>query len=178
MTDEQWRPLRGLLLQAGTTLFDAHGLVLEDGGADEVPGPRELVAASASLTGTGLRVRLTLLMDHALLRCTHPLWGRGALKERELRGWSCELLNQLLGLLKAQLRARGLHGQAGLPTCLIGPEVGRIYAPREKTRAVILVGRGGSVQIRVHGALSAGVVIGEVLEGAAAGVPGGVLLFD
>lgn len=166
LSQSQVEVLRAMLLDASISVFLAHGLTMVDDGDGDAPaaGPAaagEQIAAAASFEGERIRGRLSLLAPYGSLLESHPLRGVRPLQERELRDWICEVVNQILGLLKARLGRRGLGFEQGLPSCLIGPGIGRVYAAQAGTLSVALRGRSGRATVQLRATLAPGAGLAE-----------------
>lgn len=140
-TQEQMEVLRGLLLEASTSLFAEQGLTLEEDARDPGdlgPAWAEHAVAISDFEGAQIRGRLALLVPYSFLDLFHPLRGSRPLTERDKRDWLCELVNQLLGLLKAGLAARQVQFEQGLPNSLVGQFLSRIFSSGGGVLRVVL----------------------------------------
>jgi hypothetical protein len=170
MTDEQWQRLRPLLLRCCTSLFESHGLVVEDAVRDQVsPAGGEQVVGFISFEGEQMMGKLMLSAPWALLRRAHPLARDGVpLPEQELRDWICELLNQLLGRLKNLLTAHGVSFKVGIPRYFMGADLHHFYQPRRGARVLSLRWQELEAQLQVQAVVSRRVefpALSELREG-------------
>lgn len=122
MDVQEWNQIDGLVVSCTEALFTSMGLPLEHlGVVDDAAAPQHQTLGIMGFGGVQMRGALLLSADVAALAGTHPVTtSRAAVPEEELRDWSGELANQLLGRIKNQLLSYGLVIQLSTPTTISG----------------------------------------------------------
>jgi CheY-specific phosphatase CheX len=125
MDTHEWREIGSIVADCSTRLFRALGVELDYVGCQEpIPCADELTVAVIGLAGMEMRGSLVVGTTPNLLVLTHPLTkDRSKLDEDQLRDWSGELANQLIGRIKIRLLAHGITISLGTPTTMSGREL-------------------------------------------------------
>lgn len=144
----------------------------------EVPvDPAEQLAAFIGFSADPLRGAITLLLPVALVRRSYPLQLKTGIEaDLELFDWSGEIVNRLLGRVKAGLALRGVDVEPSTPKTMMGEQIQFVVSEQSNVCALSF-GCGGSAVAVLVDAISAGEgVIFRSPQGVDATQPEGELL--
>jgi CheY-specific phosphatase CheX len=170
----------GLVVSAARTLFEAHGLTVEESTAKEGETRVEHdIAASIGFTAPQAQgaVLMTTRKDVVTRAWPRELRHREP-SERDACDWAGELVNQLLGRVKNALIPFGLTLEQSTPTVVTGRHVHR--APASTNVAcchLFLVVGGGSILVYFDAIISLSLVWSESADTSARSAEGDVHLF-
>jgi hypothetical protein len=101
--------LEGILADSCRKLFSAYGIDITTGGAPESPQP---LLGRIHFVGRDMSGNLTIGLDREQLKKSLPVKTD---RQADLEDWVRELANQLMGLVKTRLQARGVNVMLSLP---------------------------------------------------------------
>lgn len=127
--------------------FQAYGVACNK--ADEAPsiaGPE--MGSLVGFRGKSLRGGLAFVASADFVERLLPVPKRPARGELQLRDWSAEIANQLVGRLKNKLSAHEINFEIGTPVCFRGSSIRLSFLP--DADGVTLDFAAGSDQVRVY----------------------------
>jgi hypothetical protein len=131
---QQHQILNDLYVQACGSLLSAYGLTVDihEWSGGKSPHKKSYISL-LSATGEGISLSSMLKIDRDLVVSIHPL-GRGEVTQGDLKDWTRELNNQLVGRLKNKLLGYGHAVTIGLPILIRGTDVSPIAASDSEVR--------------------------------------------
>jgi hypothetical protein len=139
--------------------------------------PAEQLAAFIGFSADEVRGAITVLLPVALVRRSYPLKLKSGIEaELDLFDWSGEIVNRLLGRIKAGLAKRGVDVEPSTPKTMMGEQIQFVVSEQSNVCALSFVCGADAVAVLVD-AISAGErVIFRTPEDAASSQPEGELL--
>jgi hypothetical protein len=120
----------------------------------------EQLAAFIGFSGEPLRGAVTLLAPTELVRVSYPLRLKEGLQgSLDLFDWSGEIVNRLLGRIKADLAARGVEIEPSTPKAMMGEQLQFSLAQRSAVCALEFGCANHSVIILVDAVSTTGVIL-------------------
>jgi hypothetical protein len=107
--DDPQALLEDILADSCRKLFSAYGIDITTGGAPESPQP---LLGRIHVVGRDMSGNLTIGLDREQLKKSLPVKTD---RQADLEDWVRELANQLMGLVKTRLQARGVNVMLSLP---------------------------------------------------------------
>jgi hypothetical protein len=107
--DDPNASLEEILAESCRKLFSAYGIDITTGGAPESPQP---LLGRIHFVGRDMSGNLTIGLDREQLKKSLPIKTD---RQADLEDWVRELANQLMGLVKTRLQARGVNVMLSLP---------------------------------------------------------------
>lgn len=168
----------GDVLEASVTeLFGSYGFACERA-TEAVAAPSESVELGSvvGFRGKGVRGGLAFVAPLELIARLLPVPPDSARGDLQLRDWSAEIANQLLGRMKNKLSSRALDFDVGTPVCFTGTSIKLVFLPDADGFSLEFVAANAPVRVHLDCTLSAAIHGGEV-EPARIALEGDVLLF-
>lgn len=128
-------------------LFAAYGVACSREDTLEPVGGLEM-GSIVGFTGAGVRGGLAFVAPAALVAKLLPVPRQDANAELQLRDWSAEIANQLVGRLKNKLSAHAIDFDVGTPVCFRGSSIRLSFLP--ECDGVTLAFRTGDAPVRVY----------------------------
>lgn len=151
MDTQQRNLINDIVVEGTTSLFAAFGVSLQTAGAfDVAPSSQGIKIAVIGFAGKQMCGSLLLNASDELLRSSYPVHGTTPdVAAHDLRDWTGELSNQLLGRIKKKLLGYGVVIQLSTPITLSGSEV-RIGPPMPEAECLPyrFASESGWVQVR------------------------------
>jgi CheY-specific phosphatase CheX len=151
--DQDW--FRGSLSASVAEFFRDYGI--EDANVDEArmsrlppPSSEHELGSVVGIRGEQLRGGLAFVAPAALVARTLPVPRDAARAERQLRDWSGEIANQLVGRLKNKLAARALDFEVGTAACFGGMSIRVVPRPSPNDESVACACVVASAGVRIY----------------------------
>jgi CheY-specific phosphatase CheX len=147
------RFVRRVLASCVKEFFDAHGIACEICPERSAPAPIEHVehvelGSIIGFRGTSVRGGLAFVAPMELISEILPVPRSVEHPDAQMRDWSAEIANQLVGRFKNKLSARSLDFDVGAPVCFTGKAIRFVFLP--DAEGVSLCFRASSSSIHVH----------------------------
>jgi CheY-specific phosphatase CheX len=174
MIEEHWQRLRPMIVESTTSLLDTYGMPTEcveeqDCGV----APNEGLAASLGFTGDQMQGSLVICAPLTLLRHAFPNLRSSASLE-DLRDWTGELANQLLGRVKRRVLVYGVEFYLSTPSVVTGRDLRSISG--EGARRLAFACPAGTLYVEIQAHIAPGVRFVDLADVSPA-MEGDVLLF-
>jgi len=170
---------RDIVIGACRHVFPQCGLPisLDPTNLDVPVDPAEQLAAFIGFSADSMRGALTVLLPVALVRRSYPLTLKGGLEAHlELFDWSGEIVNRLLGRVKAGLATRGVDVEPSTPKTMMGEQLQFVHSQHSHVCALSFACEGAAVAVLVDAISDGEKVFFRSSEDAAASQPEGELL--
>jgi CheY-specific phosphatase CheX len=119
-----WEHINEIVVGCAEALFSAVGLPIRRAShTEEVVGASPQMLSLIGFGGSQLRGAVLLSASRPVLERSYPIRHADAVSDDDLRDWSAELVNQLLGRIKNQLLSRGVTIQLSTPTAISGVQI-------------------------------------------------------
>jgi CheY-specific phosphatase CheX len=147
--DQQER-VRRALASAVTDLFESYGFPCElfDEQGERAQAERGELGSVIGFRGNGVRGGLAFVAPFELIAKLLPVPTSPHSSDVQLRDWSGEMTNQILGRFKNKLSTRTLDFDVGIPVCFTGKAIRFVFLP--DAEGLSLVFRTDSTLVRVH----------------------------
>lgn len=176
MDSEQRAFVENALTASVVELFASYGVQCI---ADAQPAP----AADAELSsiigfrGKDLRGGLAFVVTSDLAAELLPVSRSPEQPELQLRDWSAEMSNQLLGRLKNKLAAKAIDFKVGSPACFTGRSVRLVFMPARESFTLTFRVAAGTARIHLDCSIREGVPFDLDIQDLRIVAEGDVLLF-
>ncbi len=169
--------VRDVLEASVTELFDSYGLTCDlTQVVDEESSPSVELGSIVGFRGRGVRGGLAFVAALGLIERMLPVPRDLTRADLQLRDWSAEMANQLVGRMKNKLSTKTFDFDVGTPVCFTGKSIKLVFLPDADGLSLAFMAEGTPVRIHLDCTLSSDLVSGEAL--ALRIVPeGDVLLF-
>lgn len=169
--------VRNVLEASVTELFGSYGLTcdLNQVGAGTSPAGVEL-GSIVGFRGKGVRGGLAFVAPLNLIERMLPVPRDLTRADLQLRDWSAEMANQLVGRMKNKLSTKTFDFDVGTPVCFTGKSIKLVFLPDADGLSLEFTADGTPVRIHLDCTLSPFLASGEV-EALRIVPEGDVLLF-
>lgn len=156
--------VKRLLGSCVTELFGSYGVHAEivDGAGRWQQTKMEL-GAIIGFRGNGVRGGLAFVAPTDLLTALIPV-ALSTDADAQLRDWTAEVSNQLLGRLKNKLSARSIDFDVGMPTCFSGKSIRFVFLPDADGLSVCIRARGAWVRVHLECSFADDLAAGDVTD--------------
>ncbi|MDB4945390.1 MAG: hypothetical protein JWP97_4924 [Labilithrix sp.] len=144
-------------------LFDSYGVPCEL--SDGQGGPEQEAIELGSIVGfrgKGVRGGLAFVAPLELIAKLLPVPRDATSSELQLRDWSAEIANQLVGRIKNKLSTKTLDFDVGVPVCFTGKSIKLVFLPEADGVSLLVMADDTPVRIHLDCTLSAELVNGDV----------------
>jgi len=147
MTDGQ-AFVREMLTASVQELLESYGVASAVVDPDEAPASvfPEL-GSIVGFRGKSVRGGLAFVAPVELIAELLPVPQRAAESDFQLRDWSAEIANQLIGRLKNKLFARAVDFDVGTPVCFTGRSLRLVFLPGTDGLALLIRAAGEHVRV-------------------------------
>lgn len=132
--------------------FQAYGIVCDPAEETAATGPE--MGSIVGFRGNGLRGGLAFVASADLVSRLLPVPKRPARAEIQLRDWSAEIANQLVGRLKNKLSAHAIDFEIGTPVCFRGSSIRLSFLPEADGVAIDFCAGADPVRVYLDCALA------------------------
>lgn len=170
--------VREVLSTCVTEFFYSYGLdcYLVDEPPENTQFESPELGSVVGFRGKGVRGGLALVAPMDFIAELLPVPRSVADGERQLRDWSGEMANQLVGRLKNKLSARSVDFEVGMPICFTGKGIRFVFLPDAEGLSLCFRAAATSVRVHLDCSLSPELAAGDV-TGLRIVPEGNVLLF-
>jgi CheY-specific phosphatase CheX len=153
--------VREVLSSCVTEFFDAYGVsCIVDDEADSAVGEHVLLGSIIGFRGKGVRGGLAFVAPVELITAILPVPLKDG--EGQLRDWSAEIANQLVGRFKNKLSARSVDFDVGMPVCFTGKSIRFVFLPNAEGTSLSFHTPSSQVRVHLDCSLASELVDGEV----------------
>jgi CheY-specific phosphatase CheX len=144
-------------------LFDSYGLACSLS-AEHGESPTESVELGSivGFRGKGIRGGLAFVAPLDLIAKLLPVPRDVTRADLQLRDWSAEIANQLVGRIKNKLSSRTLDFDVGTPVCFTGKSIRLVFLPDADGLSLAVTAADSTVRIHLDCTLSSDIVGGEL----------------
>ena len=176
MDSEQRAFVTQALAASVVELFASYGVYCIEDTPSETETEVEL-SSIVGFRGKDLRGGLAFVVTSDLIAELLPVSRTPEQSERQLRDWSAEMSNQLLGRLKNKLAAKALDFRIGSPACFTGRSIQLVFVPARESFTLTFRAATGTARIHLDCWLEAGVAFDLGIEDLRILSEGDVLFF-
>jgi CheY-specific phosphatase CheX len=147
--------VRDVMESSVLELFDTYGMpcaVSVDTSADKAEGVE--LGSIVGFRGKGVRGGLAFVAPLSLLEKLLPVPRDEARSDIQLRDWSAEIANQLVGRIKNKLSSKTLDFDVGTPVCFTGKSIRLVFLPDADGTSLLLDAQGTLVRVHLDCTLS------------------------
>lgn len=150
MKSENWNRLSPIVIDSSLALFESYGVPLQF--AAECPQVSiygQCIAAMIGYTGD-IRGSLLFATSLSVVQMSHPINPRLVRDPvADLRDWTGELANQLLGRVRNRLATGGVNVHLTTPLCLVSREVKSVPSKADAVRIYMFHCLGSELFLRL-----------------------------
>lgn len=150
MIDQKSDFVREVLSASVTEFFASYGVAC--GVANDVPetvdGSGVEIGSVIGFKGRNVRGAFAFVAPLDFIAELLPVPRERDRQDQQLRDWSAEIANQLVGRLKNKLSLRSVDFDVGSPVCFTGRSIRLVFLP--DAEGVSMGFRSGSTAVRIH----------------------------
>jgi len=156
--------VREPLTECVVEFFRAYGVACEQIVESEAPASADMELGSIiGFRGKSVRGGFAFVAPVGLIADLLPV-PPSRDRELQLRDWSAEIANQLIGRLKNKLAAQALDFDVGSPVCFRGRSIRLVFLPDAEGVSLAFRAAAAEVQIHLDCSISSSLVDGPVEE--------------
>jgi len=150
--------VRRVLASCVEEFFDAHGMACEiiQEGAELPPADHVELGSIVGFRGNGVRGGLAFVAPLELIGELLPVPKSIEHVDAQMRDWSAEIANQLVGRLKNKLSARSVNFHVGSPVCFTGKAIRFVFLPDAEGTSLCFRASSSSVHVHLECSLALG----------------------
>lgn len=150
MVEQQHHIVRDMLSASVAEFFQSHGLACSsvEESSDDVPSSTVVLGSIIGFRGKAIRGGLAFVAPLELISEMLPVPKDSERADLQLRDWSAEIANQLVGRLKNKLSQRSVDFDVGTAVCFTGKSIRLVFLP--DAEGLSLSFRSGTTSVRVH----------------------------
>ena len=136
-------------------LFDSYGMpcaLAVETQTEKVDGVE--LGSIVGFRGKGVRGGLAFVAPIQLLEKLLPVPRDKTRSDSQLRDWSAEIANQLVGRIKNKLSSKTLDFDVGTPVCFTGKSIRLVFLPDADGTSLLLDAQGTAVRVHLDCTLS------------------------